>query len=382
MKKFVVAPDSYKGTIRAVEACGLIAAALQRHIPDAMVIQLPMADGGEGTVDSLCLAVGAEPVTVPTTDPYGKELMARYARMGCTAVIEMAAAAGLHLAASPPNPGTASTYGVGTLVRHAVEHGCTHILLGLGGSCTNDGGAGMVAALGVGFYNNAGECFIPVGDTLDEIARVCPRGAEKLMRGIRVTALCDVDNALYGPQGAAYVYAPQKGADARQVRRLDENLRVYARVLAEMLGEDFAAVPGAGAAGGMGVAVLGILRGELRSGIETLMEMTGLEEHLKGADMLITGEGRLDSQSMHGKVIDGLAGVAQRYSVPVVVLAGCLGEGASMAYGHGVSAIFSTISKPVPPESLPGQSLVDMEFTADAVARFIKLFGNERGVNV
>ena len=307
MKKCVVVSDSFKGTVSSSEICTIAQRVIPRHFPACELVCIPVADGGEGTVDCFIHAMGAQRVELTVTNALGEKSAAAYARLGELAIIEMAAAAGLPQVGEHRCPGTATTYGVGELIAHAVESGCKRILLGLGGSATNDGGCGCAAALGVSFCDAAGQSFIPVGDTLGRIARIDTSKAGELLRGVELTIMCDVTNPLYGPTGAAYVFAPQKGADAEQVKSLDAGLRHFGDVIRSQLGLDVSAMPGAGAAGGMGAGCVALLGGTIQSGIDAVLDVTGFDRQLDGADLVITGEGRIDFQSANGKVISGVA---------------------------------------------------------------------------
>jgi len=304
------------------------------------VIAIPVADGGEGTVGCFIDAIGAEPVTVVISGPWGERTEAVYARKGSRAIIEMASAAGLPMAGDRKDPSATTTYGVGELIRHAVEHGCTEILLGLGGSCTNDGGCGCAAALGTKFYDADGKAFVPVGGTLERIARIDNSNAEALLSGVTLTLMSDVDNPLCGARGAAYVFGPQKGADANMVERLDKNLSKLGKVIERELGKHVSELPGAGAAGGMGAGGVAFLGAQMRSGIDAVLDMVDFDTQLDGAELVITGEGRIDSQSIHGKVISGIAKRTMPRNVPLVAIVGCVGDGAEEAYDLGVTAIF------------------------------------------
>ena len=344
MRKCVVVSDSFKGTLSSGEIARIAGEAIPRFFPDCQVVTIPVADGGEGTVDCFMSALGTGPVPVDVRGPNGQAVRAVYTRSGPKAVIEMAAAAGLPLAGAGNDPASATTYGVGQLIRHAVEGGCTEILLGLGGSATNDGGCGAAAALGVRFYNAAGDRFVPTGGTLDQIAHIDPEDCRRLLAGVRITAMCDIDNPLFGPSGAAYVFAPQKGADEEMVRLLDRQLRRLSETVERELGVSIACLPGAGAAGGMGGGCAAFLGAELKSGIEAILDLVDFDACLEGADLVITGEGRIDGQSVGGKV---LSGVARRVrGIPLICVAGGIDDSAAAAYDLGVTAMFSINREP------------------------------------
>lgn len=346
MKKIVVAPDSFKGTMSSVEICNIAQEVFARHAPECKVVKLPIADGGEGSIDCFLSAIGGQKIYSTVKGPHFEDIEGYFAALsdGKTAVIETAVAAGLPLAqslCSNLDPSTATTYGVGQLIALAAEKGCTDIIIGLGGSCTNDGGAGAAAAIGVKFLDENGAEFIPVGATLSKIASIDTSGVLPELKNCRVTAMCDVDNPLYGPTGAAYVFAPQKGADADMVSLLDENLKIYGSRLQKLLGKDVASAPGSGAAGGLGAGMLSFFGAQLKRGIDTALDAVNFEERISDADMVITGEGKLDSQSLRGKTVVGISRRAKKLGVPVVVVAGNV-EAEADPYSEGVSAVFST----------------------------------------
>ena len=341
MKKCIVISDSFKGTLSTLDICAIAREVFPAHFPDCELVTLPVADGGEGTVACFLEALQAQPVTVSISGPFGEPIQAVYARKNSLAVIEMASAAGLPLAGERRDPETATTYGVGQLIRHAVEQGCTDILLGLGGSATNDGGCGCAAALGTRFFDAAGNSFVPVGGTLADIAHIDVRERCRLLENVRVTVMCDVENPLFGPNGAAWVFGPQKGADDAMAARLDDGLRHLDAAFQQDLGLHLADLPGAGAAGGMGAGSIAFLGGTLRSGIEAVLDAVDFDRRLDGTDLVITGEGRIDAQSVQGKVISGIARRTAPRNIPLVAIVGGIGPGAEAAYDLGVTAMFS-----------------------------------------
>ena len=340
MKKVVVISDSFKGTLSSREICDIARESVPRILPGCAVTAIPVADGGEGTVSCFLDSIGASPVTVSVQGPYGETVDAVYARKGNRAIIEMASAAGLPMVGSNLDPERTTTNGVGMLLRHAVENGCNELLLGLGGSCTNDGGCGCAAALGTRFFDADGNPFVPVGGTLGNIARIDNRETEKLLRGVSLTLMSDVDNPLCGVRGAAHVFGPQKGADAAMVERLDAGLAHLAAVIERDLGVRVADIPGAGAAGGMGAGCMAFLGARMRSGIEAVLDLVDFDAQIDSADLVITGEGRIDSQSVHGKVISGIARRTQPRGVPLVAIVGSIAPDAQEAYELGVTAMF------------------------------------------
>lgn len=340
MKKVVVISDSFKGTLSSREICDIARESVPRILPGCAVTAIPVADGGEGTVSCFLDSIGASPVTVSVQGPYGETVDAVYARKGNRAIIEMASAAGLPMVGSNLDPERTTTNGVGMLLRHAVENGCNELLLGLGGSCTNDGGCGCAAALGTRFFDADGNPFVPVGGTLGNIARIDNRETEKLLDGVTLTLMSDVDNPLCGARGAAHVFGPQKGADAAMVERLDAGLAHLASVIERDLGVRVADIPGAGAAGGMGAGCTAFLGARMRSGIEAVLDLVDFDAQIDSADLVITGEGRIDSQSVHGKVISGIAKRTQPRGVPLVAIVGSIAPDAQEAYELGVTAMF------------------------------------------
>ena len=373
MKKCVVVSDSFKGTVSSREICEIAQRVIPRHFPACEVVCIPVADGGEGTVDCFVQAMGAQRVGVTVTNALGEKSAAAYARLGELAIIEMAAAAGLPQVGALRCPGTATTYGVGELIAHAVASGCRKILLGLGGSATNDGGCGCAAALGVGFLDADGQSFVPVGDTLGRIARIDTAEAEALLRSVEITVMCDVTNPLYGPTGAAYVFAPQKGADAEKVKSLDAGLRHFGDVIRSQYGLDVSAMPGAGAAGGMGAGCVALLGGTIQSGIDAVLDVTGFDRQLEGADLVITGEGRIDSQSADGKVVSGVARRTRAKGVPLIAIAGGIADSAGAVYDIGVSAMFSTDRAALPVDMLGARSPGDYEATLSDIMSLIAI---------
>lgn len=343
MEKILLVPDSFKGTLSSRQVCQVMAGQLRRFFPQAQVKSIPVADGGEGSVEAFLAAAGGERRTRTVTGPFGEPVEAFYGILGDgrTAVIEMAACAGLPLAEGRLNPERATTYGVGELLLAAKEAGCTKAILGLGGSCTNDGGAGAAAALGAKFTRADGAAFVPTGGTLGEIAALDVSPVAQALQGMELTAMCDIDNPLYGDAGAAAVFAPQKGADAAMVARLDAGLRHLGQVSARCLGRDFSHLPGAGAAGGLGFGMAAFCGAQLRMGIDAVLDAVGFDSLLPGTDVVFTGEGKIDSQSARGKVVSGVAARCRKAGVPVVAVVGQIGQGFEEMYQQGLTAVFS-----------------------------------------
>ncbi len=375
MKKIVLMPDSFKGTMSSSRICAIMKDKILEHFPECQVCSIPVADGGEGTADCFREAMGGGWVTTAVRGPFMEQVEGFYTLVdgGRTAIIEMAAAAGLPLAAGREDPRITTTYGVGQLIAHAVGQGCKRIIVGLGGSCTNDMGTGAAAGAGARFYDAAGHEFVPTGATLDRIERIDLSELRVLLEGVSITAMCDIDNPLYGETGAACVFAPQKGADARTVALLDRNLRAGAQAVRRCLGVEVADLPGAGAAGGMGAGMVAFFGAQLKPGIETVLDTVGFEAVAADADLIITGEGRIDSQSLRGKVVTGVARRAVALGVPVIAIVGDIGEGIQAVYDMGVSAIFSTnrVAADFSVARLRAES--DLALTVDTVLRTLKL---------
>lgn len=374
MKKCVIIPDSFKGTLSSIEICGIIKDKVKMFYPDCEAITIPVADGGEGTADCFIHALKADKIETDVTGPYNEPLICYYARHNNTAIVEMAQSAGLPSVENRKNPAATTTYGTGLMIKHAVENGCTDIIIGLGGSCTNDAGTGAAAALGVRFYDKTGNLFIPKGGTLAEISRIDASDARKFLNGCSITAMCDIDNPMYGINGAAYIYGPQKGADEAMVKELDNNLKALSTRIIKDLGVDVSEIPGAGAAGAMGAGIVAFLNGSLKSGINTVLELIRFDEIINGADLIFTGEGRIDSQSLRGKVVIGIAERAAKKGVPVIAVVGAIGEGAEKAYEMGVSSIFSINRAAIAFEESRHHSKENLAATIESLMRFRKTF--------
>ena len=334
--KIVVASDSFKGTLTSREIAQMSKEILLRHIPDAEVFGVAIADGGEGTADAF-VSMGAELRKATVTGPLFKKINASYAMFGDTAIIEMAQAAGLPLVRNRKDPKITTTYGVGELILNALDSGCRRVILGLGGSATNDCGAGMAAALGIKFYDVSGQLFIPVGGTLSEIEHIDLASMDSRIPKTEFIAMCDVSNPLYGTKGAAYIFAPQKGADEGTVKELDAGLKHVASLMKDF---DIQSIPGSGAAGGMGAGCIWFLNAKLKSGIDTILDAVCFDDMLEGADFVITGEGRLDSQSFGCKVLSGIKRRADTCNVPIIVISGCISDEENLS--DGLAAVYTT----------------------------------------
>ena len=374
MKNFVLIPDSFKGTMSSSEICEIMSAAINTVVPGANIRQIPVADGGEGSVDAFLRALGGEKVFARVQGPFGEEMDAYYALIdgGATAVVEMAACAGLPLVEGRPDPLKTTTYGVGQLILDAARKGVGKIVAGLGGSATNDGGCGAASAAGARFYDSRGRVFIPAGGTLRDIADIDISGVGAALRGVEITAMCDIDNPLFGAEGAAYIFGPQKGADPRTVELLDDGLRNLDSKIKSSLGVDISRMPGAGAAGGMGAGMVAFLGAGLKMGIEVVLDTVRFDEIIADADMILTGEGKIDGQSLRGKVVIGVARRAKASGVPVVAIVGDIDKAAKGAYGEGVAGIFSINLLAEDFSRAKRHAREDLAFTVENLMRFIK----------
>ena len=374
MKKVILIPDSFKGTMSSAEICEIMAERVHAHWPGAETVKIPVADGGEGSVDAFVAAMGGEKVPCRVTGPRGLPCDAFYGRIGDTAVVEMAAAAGLPMMGEARDALGATTFGVGELMLAAARAGARKIIMGLGGSATNDGGCGAAAACGARFFDETGAVFVPTGGSLARVRRIDLAGLSPLLDGVKIVTMCDIDNPLCGPHGAAAVFGPQKGADAAQVALLDAGLAHLAGVMARDLGADVLQLPGAGAAGGMGGGMVAFFGSALQMGIETVLETVGFEAALEGADAVFTGEGRIDGQSLRGKVVVGVALAARKKGVPVIAVVGDIADGAEAAYDEGVSAIFSINRVAAPYSEAKLRAKSDLRLTMDSLLRLAELW--------
>lgn len=374
MKKFLLIPDSFKGTMSSAEICSLLKEKIQEYYPAAEVHSIPVADGGEGSVDCFLQALGGEKVFVTTQNPFFEPVDSYYGLIddGRTAVIEMAASAGLPLVEDRRNPMKASTFGVGELILHAARKGVSKIVMGLGGSCTNDGGCGAACAVGVRFLDEAGNSFVPTGGTLHRIRRLDLSQTEPMIKDIEFVTMCDIDNPMYGPTGAAAVFGPQKGATPEEVALLDAGVQHLSQIIRQAMGLDLAFVPGTGAAGAMGAGMAAFFHSRLQMGIQTILDTVQFEKLAAGADMIFTGEGKLDSQSLRGKVVIGVARRAKALGVPVTALVGDIGDDIEAAYDEGVSAVFSINRVAVDFSVARLRSRQDLSLTIDNLMRFYR----------
>ncbi len=372
MAKYVLIPDSFKGTLSSEDICRIASEEILRLEPEAEICAIPVADGGEGTVDAFLAAVGGTRAEVPCTGPCGQEVMGFYGLLpDGTAVVEMAAAAGLPLAGACRDPEKTTTYGVGQLMAHALSRGAKQLVLGLGGSATNDGGCGAAAALGAEFLDEEGRPFVPTGGTLTQIAHIRMKGLRETLAGAEVTVMCDIDNPLCGPAGAAAVFGPQKGADAAMVARMDAGLRHLAEMLEKDVGMEVLTLAGGGSAGGFGAGAAAFFGGQLRMGIDVVLDLTDFDRKCRGASLVITGEGHLDSQSLRGKTVVGVARRARALGVPAAALVGGCETALDAVYVEGVSGVFPIHPALCTWPQAAARTEEDLRFTMGNLLRFM-----------
>ena len=343
--KILVAIDSFKGSLSSLEA-GLAVKDGLKGLCDVVV--KPIADGGEGSVEALADALGATYIDAITQDPLGVKILARYALIKDLAILEMASASGLTLINEKQrNPLKTSTYGFGLLIKDAISKGARKFIIGIGGSATNDAGTGMLSALGFEFYDENGALLAGIGENLAKISKISTQNSLKELKQCEFLIACDVDNPLFGKNGAAYVYAPQKGADGRMVKELDDGLKSFANAVKTHFDTEHHKLKGAGAAGGLGFGFVSFLNAKLRPGIDIITDEIGLEDEIKKADLVITGEGKMDFQSSMGKTPTGVAKLAKKHKKPVIALAGCVCEGAQECNISGIDAFFCILNEPI-----------------------------------
>ena len=373
--KIVIAPDSFKESLSAPDVAAAIARGWQQVFPEAECLLRPMADGGEGTVDALLAAVGGERRECEVRGPLGEAVKAHWGWLGQgTAVIEMAAASGLHWVPREQRDALlACSFGTGELIREALDAGATRIILGLGGSATNDAGAGLLQALGMRFLDVQGRELAPGGAALAGLDQLDLSGLDARLLKVQIEVAADVDNPLCGPRGASAVFGPQKGATPEHVAELDTALGHFARIVAATLGEDHAEFPGVGAAGGLGFAARAFLKASFRPGIALVAELSGLAAAVENADLVITGEGRMDAQTLHGKTPVGVARVARAAGVPVIALSGSLGDNYQALYDAGIEAAFSLAPGPLSLEQAMAGAAAELQARTTDIARLWRL---------
>lgn len=370
---FVLAPDSFKESMSAAQVCQAMQRGIQNVIPDAHIIHVPMADGGEGTVDALISSLKGQSIACEVTGPLPEQRIQTYWGLidaGQTAVIEMAKANGIHLLKpSQRNPMLTSTYGTGEMIKQALDLSVKKIIMGSGGSITNDGGAGMAQALGVQFLNHAGELIQVCGGNLDQVKSMDLSGLDPRLVDTEIIIASDVNNPLCGPNGASIIFGPQKGATPEMIKQLDQNLGHFADVVAGQIGCDYRHVAGAGAAGGLGFGLMAFTAASIRSGVELMIEQVQLSEKIAQADYVLTGEGKIDSQTSLGKTPFGVAQLARKFNKPVIAFAGLVGEGIEDLFESG----FSQIVGINPPDCPLEEALKNAEMNLEkAVAEIVK----------
>ena len=375
MQNFILVPDSFKGTLSAIEVCNIMKSSIKSLYKDANIISVPVADGGEGTVDAFLYALGGEKKSIWVSDAFNEQkILAHYAMLkDDIAVIEMAACAGLPLVKNRLEPDKTTTFGVGELIIDAINSGAKKIILGLGGSATNDGGCGMASALGVKFKDEQDQEFIPTGGTLSQIYKIDMNNIYPKIKDVEFISMCDVDNPLCGKLGASAVFAPQKGADEDMVRLLDEGLAYLAKIIKRDLHIEVKDIKGAGAAGGLGAGSIAFLQSKLTKGIDVILDTIKFDELVSKADIVFTGEGKFDSQSLHGKVVMGVANRSQKYKTPVIVVTGAIGENIQEAYNKGITAIFSINKEPMEFSKSALKSKENMILTMENILRLLKI---------
>lgn len=373
----IVAPDSFKDCLSAKEVASCISKGIRRVCPDALIYEIPLSDGGEGLIDVLLESAEGKLISVPVRDPLGRPINAEFGlwKDGTTAIIELARASGLELLReNERNPLLTSTYGTGQLIKAALDQGCKKIIVGLGGSATNDGGSGMLRALGARFLNKKGAEIGEGGGGLADLDQIDLAHFDSRLADCEVVVASDVSNPLTGPNGASFVYGAQKGGDRKILQQLDDNLRHYGEIIREQYLTDVMDRPGSGAAGGTGAALLAFMDGKMVNGIELVLRMVEMERYLSSADLVITGEGKIDNQTLNGKTIAGISWMAKEQEVPVIVLTGKVGEHIEAIYDRGVAAVFSIVDRPMELEEALNQAPRLLELSAMNIMRTIKTF--------
>lgn len=372
--KIVIAPDSFKGSLTALQVAEAIEVGLRRVFPTAAIEKVPMADGGEGTVQSLVDATGGEILTARVRDPLGNPIDAQYGVLGdgITAVIEMAAASGLTLVPlDKRDPRVTTTYGTGELIRAALGHGCRKLIIGIGGSATNDGGAGMAQALGAKLLTASNEQIGPGGGHLATLNSIDLSELDQRIREMETVVACDVNNPLTGKEGASHVYGPQKGATPEMIEELDASLAHFNKIVQRDLSKSVGDVPGAGAAGGLGAGLMAFLNASLKSGIEIVTEATQLSKQFAGADLVITGEGQINFQTVFGKTPVGVAKVAKTHNIPVIAIAGSIADRSDGVYNAGIDAMVDIVPEPMSLETAIEKATTLIETAAERAGRMI-----------
>ncbi|MCF2502946.1 glycerate kinase [Dyadobacter sp. CY107] len=374
----LIAPDKFRGSLEALDVCQAVREGILLAFPEANVTTIPLADGGEGTAKILTRQAQGNSIAAKVNDPLGRIITASYGLSadGQTAFIEMAAASGLALLSTEErNPLLTSTYGTGQLIKDALDKGVKDIILGIGGSATTDGGIGMAMALGYRFYNESKELLPPKGETLNKISRIDSEESDGRLAAVSITVACDVTNPLFGPNGAAYIYGPQKGADPAMVEVLDEGLQNLSAIASAAFGRDISNQPGAGAAGGLGAGCLWFLNAVLKDGVSIVIEQTRIAERIQNADLVITGEGKVDEQTLSGKVVKGLADFCNINNVPLAVVCGTLQITPQQVRNAGITYAVSVLNRPMDLDQAQAEAF---GLVKDATFHLVRLFFSNR----
>jgi glycerate 2-kinase len=378
--RIVIAPDSFKECLSATQVAFAISEGIKRIVPDAEINCIPVADGGEGTVDALVTATLGRIVPTSSVDALNRPIQSFYGILGDgkTAVIEMAAASGLELIAPEErNPIVSSTFGTGLLLKAAMEADFTELILGIGGSATNDGGAGMAQALGFKLLDKNDKQIGPGGGSLGELQKIDSSNIHPLLRKVKITIASDVQNPLLGLSGATHIYGPQKGATPEMIEILEKNMAHFARVLTQEFGVDYSNLPGAGAAGGLGAGLMAFCKAELIPGFTLISKLTNLEEKIKNASLVFTAEGKIDQQTAFGKTISGVAQLGKKYQVPVIALAGSVEDGLENLYKQGLTSAFAIANRPMSLEESKANADQFIAATSEQVIRLITGIGGK-----
>lgn len=372
MKKCVIISDSFKGTLTTFDIMRIFTKAVNDIFPSCEVISFPVADGGEGTMEAFASSIKGEIVETPSFDSNFNEIKVSYLMSNNVAYMDVATC--IYLATTKiKDPKITTSFGVGLMIKDAIEKGCNKIILGLGGSSTNDAGCGLLSSLGVKFYDENNNVFIPTGGKLDKVDHFDTTEFEKLLENVEIVGMCDVSNPLLYQNGASFVYAKQKGASEEDLAILDKKMEKFNQIVSKHFGKDYSSIPGSGAAGGIGYAILSFLHGHLEKGISTMLEAIRFEEYLKDVDVIFTGEGNVDSQTLNGKVISGIKEVASKYKIPIVVIAGGADISSESIIDDELKAIITTTRKPMEMKGIKPYSEEFYYTTAKNVLRLLKL---------